>query len=202
MGRSLTEVKNAEARGRAKGAALNELAGSYDVSRNTISRLTERTLAMSTPSPDKDSDPIAAAIQSFKAEHRAVADEDSAYKKKSLFWSRLTFSAVTIYTVFTGILLWMSRCSLDETRTEFETNQRPWVYADVGAVPAGPLSFDKNGAQLQLKVQFHNSGNTPAVSVFPSGILIFDESEESFLPSAWANTQRRRLHCHQGFTAN
>src|SRR5690348_11949918 len=91
----------------------------------------------------------------------------------------------------------MSKCNLDETRSEFETNQRPWVYAEVGP-PAGPLSFDQNGPNLNLNVEFYNSGNTPAVSVFPNGILIFDEPDESFLPSARAKTQRRRCTAIRG----
>ena len=91
----------------------------------------------------------------------------------------------------TIILAINSKAQIDEARAEFETNQRPWVYADVGP-PSGPLSFDQNGPTLELNVGFHNSGNMPAISIFPIGILIFDEPEDSFSPSALANTQRRR----------
>jgi hypothetical protein len=97
----------------------------------------------------------------------------------------------------TVILAISSKTQIEEARSEFETNQRPWVYAGVGP-PAGPLSFDQNGPNLNLNVEFYNSGNTPAVSVFPNGILIFDEPEESFLPSARANTQRRRCNAIRG----
>ncbi len=146
---------------------------------------------MSAPPNNKDGDHIGAAIASFKAVHRAVADEDSTYKRKILFWSRLTFGAVTLYTGFTGILLLMNKCSLDETRTEFEINQRPWVYADETAA-AGPLTFDANGRIFRLKVQFHNSGNTPATFVYINGLLIIDEPSESFSPFARRKTQQRR----------
>jgi hypothetical protein len=99
--------------------------------------------------------------------------------------------ATAALAVATIILAMNSKAQIEESRLEFETNQRPWVYADVGP-PAGPLSFDQNGATLTLNVGLHNSGNTPAISVFPQGALIFDEPENSFLPSARANTQRRR----------
>ncbi len=145
---------------------------------------------MSTPSRNTDGDPVAAAIHSLKAEQRAVADEDSAYKKQSLFWSRLTLGAVTIYTMFTGILLWMNKCSLDETRTEFEINQRPWV-ASNSTSAAGPILFDTNGAHLQLKYFIPNSGNTPATNVFLSAIFVIDEPDQSFVTAARTNTLRR-----------
>jgi hypothetical protein len=112
--------------------------------------------------------------------------------------SGIFLSVVTATLAGATIILAMSsKAQIEEARLEFETNQRPWVYADVGP-PAGPLSFDQNGPQLKLKVEFYNSGNTPAISVFPNSILIFDEPEESFLPSARADTQRRRCTAIRG----
>jgi hypothetical protein len=49
------------------------------------------------------------------------------------------------------ILALNSKTQIEEARSEFETNRRPWVYADVGP-PAGPLSFDQNGPLLQLHI--------------------------------------------------
>jgi hypothetical protein len=107
-------------------------------------------------------------------------------------------SATFVLAIATIILAANSKAQIGEARAEFETNQRPWVYPDLGP-PAGPLSFDQNGAKLTLNnVGFHNTGQTPATSVFPIGILVFDEPEASFLPPARANTQRRRCTAISG----
>jgi hypothetical protein len=98
----------------------------------------------------------------------------------------------------TIILAVSSRAQIDEARLEFETNQRPWVFPELIRATSGLLSFDQNGAKLSLNVRFSNTGNTPAVSVFPNGILIFDEPEGAFSASARANTQKRRCTAIKG----
>jgi hypothetical protein len=96
-----------------------------------------------------------------------------------------------ILAVATIILAINSKAQIEESHAEFETNQRPWLNSNE-TVADGPLSFNRNGATLQLKVQITNSGNTPATNLFLNGIIIVDEPEQSFLPANRFNTLRRR----------
>ena len=51
----------------------------------------------------------------------------------------------------TIILAINSKAQIEELRAEFETNQRPWLNAN-NTTADRPLSFNKRGAELQLKV--------------------------------------------------
>jgi hypothetical protein len=91
----------------------------------------------------------------------------------------------------TTILAINSNRQIEEARMEFETNERPWLYSHITV--DGPLSFNKDGGKLPITIEVHNAGKTPGTDVFLDGLIIVDEPEQSFVPSAAANTALR--HC-------
>jgi hypothetical protein len=128
----------------------------------------------------------------------SVAEAEIAPKPPSPWWKlwswpneRVAAWATVVLAVATIILAIMTKCSIEEARSEFETTQRPWLNSNETFADS-PLSFNKQGANVQLKVQIPNSGNTPAVSLFINGVIIVDEPEQSFAPATRADTLRRR----------
>jgi len=53
----------------------------------------------------------------------------------------------------------------DIAQKNLEASERPWI--EVIATPITPLTFDKAGGHITVKIQLINHGKSPAVNVFP-----------------------------------
>jgi hypothetical protein len=98
----------------------------------------------------------------------------------------MTALATVVMAVFTGFLAKyaadqgaITERQLNMMERQIDAAERPWIA--VSFVPIGPLSFDKDGGELRLKVTLKNTGHTPAVGVATNAEGNFPNTPEEIL---------------------
>jgi len=94
--------------------------------------------------------------------------------EKYKFWAEVVVAGLLLGTLVVTISQWramlesnkLTRISADAAAAQLELAQRPWVFTDMEITK--PLSFDSNGAQMQVKLTTKNNGSSPAIGVWVS----------------------------------
>jgi len=87
-----------------------------------------------------------------------------------MFW--VTLAGVIVVIAYTSVAAYQAYLSRLQLR-EMEGGRRPWISVKVDI--SGPLTFNSEGAHLPMKFTFLNSGQTPALFVFPRIAHKFDQ---------------------------
>ena len=89
-----------------------------------------------------------------------------------------------IYAVFTALIYCATKKAADAAKSaadtaskQLELAERPWV--DTAIAIDGPLVWNVNGMNVTVKVATRNIGNSPALSVFSSPLLLVGANAEN-----------------------
>jgi hypothetical protein len=95
----------------------------------------------------------------------ATPDSEPKYRKTTRFYLEVaTFAVVAAYTTIAALQWNASNEQAQTAKKQLALSERPWI--SYTATLDSPLFFDDNGANLIMRFKVHNSGLTPATSVY------------------------------------